>query len=355
MQAPSEKIELKPVGINKKPGAVIYIRMSTEYQVQADSNSSEMQMSACKRLCERCGIRIKKVIEQVKSGRKFRKDLFDVIQHEMQQGDCIVVYSISRFARRQLHAHQLLDMLKKKRCRLLSATENMDTEKDDTTLGLFAWLAEIESKQISARVKSSIEAKRTRDEHIGAMPYGYRYSNGNGSPLEHNPEEINVVRRMKHMRFVEKLSYMMIARTLNAEQIPSPKKKLICGWTEATVKRIVDRDEDNIPTKGKRSWYANQALAAEEAPESSNDKFKTPNEVPDDESSSDESQNGAAEVTVTPEKVLDQTDSPQEMQSKSLVFLRIKLKTKKEEFGISTEEINQLSKDEIIELLQAAT
>lgn len=238
-----------------KRNAIIYIRMSTEYQVQTDSNSSEMQRAACHRLCEGKGLHVKKIIEQVKSGRKYREDLFNVINHEMRAGDCIVVYSISRFARTQLHAHTLLDILKRKKCSLLSVTENMDTTKDDTTVGLYAWLAELESRQIGARVKTALEEKRRRGEHVGAIPFGFRPSEGKGSPLEENPSEMELLRRMRRMRNEDNMSYMKISRQLNSEGIPAPKTKDVCGWLEVTVRKLINRDDSTICTKAKRSWY----------------------------------------------------------------------------------------------------
>jgi len=248
----------RPKGIERKPTAIIYIRMSTQYQVQSDSNSAEMQRSVCMKICEQNDLHVSKVIEQVKSGKLYRKDLFDVITDEMRAGDSIVVYSITRFARKQLHAHLLIQLLQKKKCRLISASENIDTSKDDSAVGLFAWLAEIESRQISSRVKSSIEAKKERLEHVGGMPYGYKYSAGKGSPLEVNKEEMDLVIRMRKMRTDDNLSFLKIARALNVERIPSPKQQIIGGWTEMTVKRLVERDETKVLTRGKRSWYLSQ-------------------------------------------------------------------------------------------------
>lgn len=314
-----------------KPAAIIYIRMSTQYQVQTDSNSSEMQRSACHGVCQRNDLFVKKVIEQVKSGRKYRKDLFDVIQNEMRAGDSIVVYSISRFARKQLHAHQLLEILKKKKCRLLSCSENVDTFKDDTIVGLFAWLAEIESKQTSARVKSSIEAKRLREEHIGALPYGYRYSDGKGSPLEICPQEMNTLARMRHWRGQENKSYSWISRQLNNELIPMPKKKTETGgWIDATVKKLIHRDDSKILMKGKRSWYLarvedlsdNESSDVPEVEEGDKDKEEVDLKCPDPE-----------------------------LAKKSLPLLRAMLIKRKDDFALSTDDVRDMSREDILSIL----
>ena len=352
--------------IERKPTAIIYIRMSTQYQVQADSNSAEMQRTACMKICQDNNLHVAKVIEQVKSGKLYRKDLFNVIKNEMRAGDCIVVYSITRFARNQTHAHGLIDLLKKKKCRLLSASENMDTAKDDTLLGLFVWLAEIESRQISSRVKSSIQAKKERAEHVGGMPYGYKYSDGKGSPLEINEDEMILVQRMKKMRNEDKMSFLKIARTLNVEGVLSPKKQILGGWTEMTVKRIVERDESKVLMKGKRSWYIakEQANAAASMASSSTTVFEnhddSEDEDEDDEdeenedNENEENENEERNLESQPELLIEskqKTISSNDLQNKPIAILRAIVTSKKKLFGLDDESIANFSKENLIDLL----
>lgn len=323
---------------DRKPVAIIYIRMSTQYQVQYDSNSSDMQRAACQKMCQEKGFQVRKIIEQVKSGKKYRQDLFDVINNEMRANDIIVVYSISRFARKQLHAHLLLELLTKKKCRLMSVSENLDTGLDDGNVGLYAWLAENESRQTSARVKSSILAKKERGEHVGAMPYGFRYSDGKGSPLEINPEETEVLSKMRSLYNEEKKSISEICRIMNSNQTPTPKLGTPGGWTFLTVKKLIERDDSKILTKGKRSWYIEQDQAL---------KFIKQNEV---------------KVTVLPEEEIETESSEEEdekepekqhqhLDGKSIAFLRIMFRKSGLANGVSDQEINDFSKEELIAML----
>lgn len=350
----------KGKAIERKPTAIIYIRMSTQYQVQMDSNSAEMQRSACMEICKKNDLQVSKVIEQVKSGKLYRKDLFDVIKNEMRAGDCIVVYSITRFARKQVHAHNLVEFLKKKKCRLLSASEDMDTAKDDKMLGLFAWLAEMEYKQISSRVKSSIEAKKGRMEHVGGMPYGFKYSDGKGSPLEVNDQEMNLIKRMRKMRDEDKMSFLKIARALNVEGIPSPKKQIIGGWSEMTVKRIIERDDSQILTKGKRSWYMSQQLQQlQHSASSSTTITHQETEEDSDESSEYSGENDDNEEQLINESTLsetlevfgDKTHIIKNLSTKPLPVLRALAMKRKIELGLSDEEIRELTKDDLLLIL----
>lgn len=338
----------RPKGVERRPTAIVYIRMSTGYQVQTDSNSAEMQRSVCMRVCEQNELQVSKVIEQVKSGKLYRKDLFDVITNEMRAGDSIVVYSITRFARKQLHAHLLIELLQKKKCRLISASENIDTSKDDSAVGLFAWLAEIESRQISSRVKSSIEAKKERLEHVGGMPYGYKYSAGKGSPLEVNREEMDLVIRMRKMRKDDNLSFLKIARALNVERIPSPKKQIIGGWTEMTVKRLVERDESKVLTKGKRSWYLSQQDQSEPQKTASSSFGIDEVDLYETDPESDGSEPERPDSDAPPPLV--SVAAAEHLSTKPVVVLKAMI-LKREEFGFTADDLKDLGKDDLIEIL----
>jgi len=130
---------------DRSPGALIYIRTSAKYRVYTEDVSPGIQLEACKTLCERHRLRVKKVAEN---------DIFMIVQNDMYLGDCLVVYSISQLSRKQLHIHQLIDIINRKGCRLLSVAEKIDTNEEHFVLGIYAWLAEIEYRKLKT-VKSS--------------------------------------------------------------------------------------------------------------------------------------------------------------------------------------------------------
>ena len=318
--------------------AIIYIRVSTEYQTQIDSNSIETQKRLCKDLCERKGIPVAKIIEQVRSGRKDRRELIDIVEKELKRGDAIVVWAVSRFARSQKTTHNLVDTLAKKKCRLLSYSENLDTSEDDKFLGLHAWIAEMESKQISERVKMSLTSKKMRGEHTGRVPFGYRFVDGKGSPLEQDPEKMALVERMREMHEKDKLSYHAISQRLNAEGILSPKGQKVCGWMSKTVKQIVNRDESAIRTLGKRSWYM------ENDPDMI-PKTDVQETVTETNEVTTETQNATKEesnITV---------EAKGNLASKSVAVLRALVMKRKNEFGLTDNEIREMPADDLALIL----
>ena len=338
-----------------EPVAYIYLRVSTKYQTQADRNSFETQKRLCIELCEKHKIPVAKIIEQVKSGRKVRHELVNVINKELQKTDAIVVYSISRFARNQKQAHTLVDALTSKKCRLLTVTERMDTADDDKMLGIFAWVAEMESREIAERVRVSLQTKKLRGEHLGNVPYGYKFLEGKGSPIVKDDEQQKVIEQIRAWR-AEGKSLYEITNRLNREQVPTPKRTKSGGWNGRSVKLILERDESKLLVKGKRSWYIEkEKQEREENPETFEEK-ETVDDTSEEEESSDE--DNTTKETEPPTETSKELVPPNVIQSpqidlgkKPLIFLRALLTKRREEFGISEEEIRGLEKEDIIELL----
>lgn len=318
--------------------AIIYIRVSTEYQTKADSNSIETQKRLCRDLCERKGIPVAKIIEQVKSGRKDRRELIDIVEKELKRGDAIVVWAVSRFARSQRTTHNLVDTLAKKKCRLLSYSENLDTSEDDKFLGLHAWIAEMESKQISDRVKMSLASKKMRGEHTGRVPFGYRFVDGKGSPLEQDPEKMALVERMREMHEKEKMSFHAISQRLNAEGILSPTGQKLCGWMSKTVKQIINRDDSAIRTLGKRSWYMENDPDQVQGMEFQ----ETVTETTDSTSNTQ---------SITKEETAPPDDNKAKLPTKSAAVLRALVMKRKYEFGLTDNEIREMSAEDLALIL----
>jgi DNA invertase Pin-like site-specific DNA recombinase len=279
--------------------------------------------------CNKKNIPISKIIEQVRSGRKDRKELVNIVQNELTKGDVIVVYSISRFARSQKQVHNLVDVLMKKKCRLLTVAENMDTLEDDKFLGIYAWVAEMESKQIAERVSVSLQSKRLRGEHLGNVPYGYHFLEGKGSPLVKNEEEQRVIEMMRAWR-KEGKSFYEITHKVNQMQIEPPKRRKDgWGWNDKTIKLIIERDDSKILLKVKRSWYRDQDQPTEEETVIETfERLPTP--------------------TVEREKLPD-TDS--DLSQKPVIVIRSMLMKRRKEVGLTEEEIRALSKEDMIEIL----
>lgn len=305
------------------PKAYIYLRVSTDYQTQVDKNSFETQKRHCLDLCAKNKIEVGKIIQQVASGRKPRKELMDMINNDLNNGDFLVVYDISRLARSKEIVSSIAEILKTKNCRLLTVIEEIDTFKDDSSLIMHASIAEKESKKIAERVKSGIETKKLRGEHLGNLPYGYKFVDGKGSPLVKDDEQQKVIEMIRAWRAEGKSAYAITIQ-LNRRNIPTPKKSKTDAWNNKTVQLILERDDSKLLMKGKKSWYL----------KNQDDEETAVNEKGDDDIMKQDN------VLIT------------KYEEKPLFFLRALVFKRRLEFMLTGEEILELEKEDLIRLLK---
>jgi DNA invertase Pin-like site-specific DNA recombinase len=233
-----------------KGNAIIYLHNEPEKHIMAVS-----QRDSCTAKCTELSFRIKKVIEILKSRKTFFQNLARTVVSEAKEGDVIVIYSFLRFSDKNPHLGVLLDDVKKVGCRLLSVMESVDTLEDTTQDKVSKKIKESAWKLQAIKIREGFVEKRSRKEHFGKIPFGYMYSEGPGSPIIHNPEEMKLVERMKHLKYTENYSYLSIARLLNNERIPSPKSKIVGAWSINTVRSIIEREESTVLVNAKDSWY----------------------------------------------------------------------------------------------------
>ena len=147
----------------------------------------------------------------------------------------ILTKSISRFSRNTSDCLEMVRTLTALGVTIRFAKENIDTGtmESEFMLSILACLAEDESHSISGNMKWSIRKKFEAGTYkMRLPPYGYEWR---GDELVVVPEQAEVVRRI----FALTLSgngAVTIARTLNADRIPSPAGK---AWTSTTIRKII--------------------------------------------------------------------------------------------------------------------
>lgn len=119
---------------------IIYIRNISE-------NLSELEFmkTECKRLCEERNLELVKIIEQEEEDEN--ENIINIIKSSPKEG-CLVTYSVATFGSRQLYIHRTIEVLEKRKYRLLTVFENIDSSKDLSLLiGLIAWANEVDNYQ----------------------------------------------------------------------------------------------------------------------------------------------------------------------------------------------------------------
>jgi len=184
--------------------AIIYIRVSTIDQA-THGLSLQAQEDKARSWAEYNGCDVKAVhTDAGLSGRRAdnRPALKEAL-NELEQGDVLVVYSLSRLARSTQDAITIAAQIEKQGSNLVSLTEQIDTT---TPMGEFfftviAGLAQLESKIIGERVSLGMQQKKAKGGFTGGKrsPYGYQRGE-DGSTLEPVEAEQKVIELVKQFR-----------------------------------------------------------------------------------------------------------------------------------------------------------
>lgn len=195
--------------------AGIYARVSTEHESQKTSTDNQVSLMEEWAKSQK-DVEIYDVyIDEGITGTKIEKRLsFQRMLKDAKTGkiNLIIVKSITRFARNQLDSIRLAKELKEQGVRIYFYQEQIDTFNDVKMLGLFAWLAENESRATSERRKlGGREAQKKGRFVTNRPPLGYKSVNGK---LVIDEEEAKIVKRIFDL-YLKGYGLTKIADTLN--------------------------------------------------------------------------------------------------------------------------------------------
>lgn len=143
--------------------AYIYCRISKK-----KSDGNKLQIDKCINYCNDNHIHIAKIYEHSKSSRNMQNSKFleHIIDNDMQAGDILIVHSICRFSRNMSGGLLILDKLEKKKIKIYSVDDKIgyDNIHDRFRFRQIMNCAELESDQISHRVKQSFNNKINRQK-----------------------------------------------------------------------------------------------------------------------------------------------------------------------------------------------
>jgi site-specific DNA recombinase len=162
----------------------------------------------------------------------------------VMEGEALVVYSLSRFARNVSDTVRLVEQLKKKKADLASATEPIDTVSitGQLMLNILASFAQFEGQQTAQRVKAALGEKKRRKEWVGRPPIGWKIPGEQGSGLVEDPWEQNLIAYVRAERELEDddtgkpQTYEAIAQKLNEAGVPPLRKST--KWYRMQVQRM---------------------------------------------------------------------------------------------------------------------
>ena len=232
----------KPRGAKKVNKAIGYIRVSTQQQAE-EGVSLEAQRAKIEAWCLVNNYELTNVLsdEGISGSKSNREGLLKALG-ELEKGNALVVYSLSRLTRSTKDMLQISDQLESKGSDIVSLTEKIDTTTaaGKMVFRMLAVLNEFERDQISERTKLAMGHKKEQRECYSPTPYGFKTVDGYnipGTKLQEDKKEQAVISNILKLRKSGK-SLRLIAEDLNKRKI---KPKRGSQWYASSVSYLINR------------------------------------------------------------------------------------------------------------------
>ncbi len=217
--------------MRKLPNVGIYCRLSIEDRDKSgcdDSQSIQNQKAMLLACCQERGWEVYDLyIDDGYSGIDRTRPAFNRLLRDCENGciDIVLCKDQSRFSRDTVVVEQYInDRFLEWGVRFIGVADNADTDSESYgTMRLFtSAYNEMYVKDISAKIRKSLEYKREQGQFIGSFaPYGYQIDPNDRHRLVIDPETAPVVRMIFSM-YVSGAGYRSIILKLNEQGIPSP-------------------------------------------------------------------------------------------------------------------------------------
>jgi site-specific DNA recombinase len=238
--------------------AVGYVRVSSDSQ--SENASLPNQRKAIEKYCERAGLQIFGIFEDVQSGESAVNR--DGLQNALKTitaglADSLVVFKYDRLSRNVLDAEGIKEELRKSGKRLISATEQIEVGSHDGNMmyQMKSIFAAYEKKQIKKRCAMGQRKKKERGGyHAGAPLFGW---DAIGRELVVNEGQQNIIKEIFDRRAAGQ-SLAEVAFALNARGV---KTKRGGTWSPGTVQRIAEDFPELLEARGLTPDWMRPVLA----------------------------------------------------------------------------------------------
>jgi site-specific DNA recombinase len=234
--APRQRRRKGVVAARAVGSAAIYLRVSTDEQVEGGSLAS--QEAACRSECAKHGLDVAAVyVDEGVSGGTLDRPALTELRAAVAAGEiaAVVVYAVDRLSRRQAHTLVLLESFAESGVGIWSASQPFETATamGRAMIGFLAIFAELQRDEIRARTRRALQAKIARGEAVGRTPFGCRIElQADGRKLYAASADWAIVRRILDERN-SGASCQAIANRLNRDAISTPSTR--GKWSAATV------------------------------------------------------------------------------------------------------------------------
>ena len=234
----------------------IYARLSNDDD--QEMNSLLNQQEICHGFAKRTGYTlVGQSFDDNVSGMKFNRRGLDELTAAVDADkiDAVIVKDLSRLGRHRTQTALFIDYLREHQVRVISATEGIDTfrDEDDLIIGIRGLMNDYYARDISKKIRAGYRQKQ-REGIVITPPFGY-WKDRNTNTIELHSEASETV-RMVYSLYLQDHGQKEIARRLNAlgRKTPAQLRAEQCGrevcaaskskdgryvWTYASVKNIL--------------------------------------------------------------------------------------------------------------------
>ena len=234
----------------------IYARLSNDDD--QEMNSLLNQQEICHGFAEQHGYTIVgQSSDDNVSGMKFNRRGLDELTAAVDADkiDAVIVKDLSRLGRHRTQTALFIDYLRERQVRVISATEGIDTfrDEDDLVIGIRGLMNDYYARDISKKIRAGYRQKQ-REGIVITPPFGYR-KDRNTNTIELHPEASETV-QIIYSLYLQGLGQKEISRRLNTlgRKTPAQLRAEQCGkevcaasktsdgryvWTYASVKNIL--------------------------------------------------------------------------------------------------------------------
>ena len=234
----------------------IYARLSNDDDQEMNSLLNQQEICHCFAEQHRYTIVGQSSDDNV-SGMKFNRRGLDELTAAVDADkiDAVIVKDLSRLGRHRTQTALFIDYLREHQVRVISATEGIDTfrDEDDLIIGIRGLMNDYYARDISKKIRAGYRQKH-REGIVITPPFGYR-KDRNTNTIELHPEASETV-QIIYSLYLQGHGQKEIARRLNAlgRKTPAQLRAEQCGrevctarktsdgryvWTYASVKNIL--------------------------------------------------------------------------------------------------------------------
>ena len=267
----------------------LYYRLSNDDD--PEQNSLLNQRNICRVFSDTQGHRIVgESSDDNVSGMKFNRRGLDELTAVVDSGkiDAVVVKDLSRLGRHRTQTALFIDYLRERNVRVLSATEGVDTfrDEDDLVIGIRGLMNDYYAKDIGKKIRAGYRQKQKAGIVI-TPPFGYWKDKNTGQIKVDADAAVTV--QIIYSLYLQGFGQKEIARRLNnmGRKTPAQLRAERCGrevqhthktrngqflWTYASVKNVLveeaytgvlnnHRSETNdgkVKRLGEKEWYRHE-------------------------------------------------------------------------------------------------